>query len=503
MIYCKKVKQVRMITLEFKKSFFSKKKIRSFLGRLGIALVALSLVTVLILWDSGIIDLPLLVRSERREPLTETMEETKTEVIESIDYSAFAERLLSSVYSASNIVDFSSLHSTEKFDSKTMSIVKNALIGDDYETAYGFLLKNEGNTEKCFSLPSLTQIQKSEDYLFTGLLNHSGEAVFQKKDDKSYFVWNNDEQAFVAADYDPKKDNRGVEYTIPAAYGAENENSTLIYENGLFGYKGSFKDGRKTKEFSVDATYPTAYRYSEGFAVMADAEGKITIRNERGEVVFDHLTLLMTEKTGEEALGFHYFDHGLLRVVIAVSDENGVIKSKRESIINIYGEEVSLPQGYHAVSYLEGIFVVTNGDKFGYVSSDGAWITSPIYYDAAPFSGGIAVITNEDGKKGLIDSTGKTVLEPAFDGISQFSNGFSVLYSKEHGWYLLTTVKGIYPPPGEEPPTSSSEPHTKITITRGPQNSFHYEEDEIIVLPPVLSTPSRTTHPEYTTKPAQ
>ncbi|MBR4287869.1 MAG: WG repeat-containing protein, partial [Clostridia bacterium] len=204
--------------------------------------------------------------------------------------------------------------------------------------------------------------------------------------------------------------------------------------------------------------------------------------------------------TGEEALGFHYFDHGLLRVVIASYDENGNIKSKRESIINTYGEEVFLPQNYHAVSYLEGIFVVTNGEKFGYVSSNGAWITSPVYDHASPFCEGIAVVTNEDGKKGLIDQTGKVILEPAFDGISSFSAGSALLYSQDLGWYLLSKVKGKFPPSENTEPPTSSEFHTKITITRGPQNTFDYEPDEIIVLPPILSTPSRTTHPSYTAK---
>lgn len=483
-----------------KKSLFSKKQIRSVLGRLGIALVALSLVAVLIFWDSGVIDLPFLVRSERREPVTETEEETKTEVIEFVDYAAFAEKLLFSVYNSNAVTDFSTLYTEEAFHRETMSLVKSSLIGEDYETAYGYLIKESSN--ELFTIPSLTEIPGSGNYRFTFLSTPDGNAIFQKKDDGAYFVWDKNEKAFVATEFDPIADGRGSNLVLPKEYGTGEENRSLVYENGLFGYKGSYIDGRKTKEFTVDTIYPTAFRYSEGFAVMADADGRITVRNEKGEVVFGHLNLLMTDKTGEEALGFHYFDHGLLRVVIASYDENGALKSKRESIINTLGEEVLLPQGYRAVSYLEGIFVVTNGENFGYVSSDGAWITSPIYKQAAPFCEGLAVVTNEDGKKGLVDRTGKVVLEPAFDGISSFSGGSSLLYSKELGWYLLSKVKGKFPPSENTEPVTSSDFHTKITITRGPQNTFDYEEDIVIVLPPVLSTPSRTTHPEYSaTKP--
>ncbi len=478
-----------------KKSLFSKKQIRSILGRLGIALAALSLVAVLILWDSGVIDLPFLVRSERREPITETEEETKTEVIEFVDYATFAEKLLFSIYNSNAVTDLSTLYTEGAFDRDSMSLVKSSLIGEDYETAYGYLIKDSNG--EIFTIPALTEIPESENYRFTFLSDSDGQAIFQKKDDGAYFVWDKNKKAFVATQFDPIFDGRGSELVLPKEYGIGEENRSLVYENGLFGYKGSYQDGRKTKEFTVDAIYPTAFRYSEGFAVMADANGRITVRNEKGEVVFGHLNLLMTDKTGEEALGFHYFDHGLLRVVIASYDESGALKSKRESIINTLGEEVSLPQDYRAVSYLEGIFVVTNGEKFGYVSSDGAWITSPIFEQAAPFYEGLAIVTNEDGKKGIIDRTGKLVLEPAFDGISSFSGGSALLYSKELGWYLLSKVNGKFPPSENTEPVTSSDFHTKITITRGPLNTFDYEEDEIIVLPPILSTPSRTTHPEY------
>lgn len=482
---------------------FSKKKLQGIIGRLGIALVALSLVAVLILWDTGIIDLPFLERSERREPVTETEEEPLTEEILATDYPAFAEKLLSFLYNANAVTDYEKLVTRDLFDRSTTSLVKSRLVGNQFRNAYGFLIREDLNSEAVFRLPSMKQLTDTEKYVFTGLQDQSGRALFQNASDKGYYIWDQALNSYVASEYDPKLDGNGSSLVLPTSYGKGDENKTLVYKDGLYGYSGSYKDGRKTREFTVDAVYPTAYRYSEGFAVMADADGKVVIRNEKGEVVFDGLKLLMTEKTDEEALGFHYFDHGLLRVVIASYDENGTLKSKRESVINRYGEEVLLPQGYHAVSYLEGIFVVTNGDQYGYVSADGAWIGSPVYSDAAPFHEGLAVVTNKDGKMGLLDRNGDLVLEMAFDRITDFSEGTALLYTKEEGWYLLSKVKGIYPPSTTPPPTSSQF-QTKVTITRGPQNTFDHEPDIIITLPPILSTPSRTTHPEFsTTKPKQ
>jgi len=58
-----------------KKRWFSKKKLWAAGNRLIVALVAVGIAAVLILWDTGVIDLPGLVRHERR---TETATEEKS-----------------------------------------------------------------------------------------------------------------------------------------------------------------------------------------------------------------------------------------------------------------------------------------------------------------------------------------------------------------------------------------------------------------------------------------
>ena len=49
----------------------------------------------------------------------------------------------------------------------------------------------------------------------------------------------------------------------------------------------------------------------------------MTIRNEKGAVVFSKLNLILPQKEGVEALGYSYFDQGLLRVVFATYDSEG------------------------------------------------------------------------------------------------------------------------------------------------------------------------------------
>jgi hypothetical protein len=280
-------------------------------------------------------------------------------------------------------------------------------------------------------------------------------------------------------------------------YGANQKNTTLLCENGLFGYTGTYRDDRSRRQtFTVPCQYKTAFAYSENFAVMADETGKVTIRNEKGAVVFSKLNLILPQKEGVEALGYSYFDQGLLRVVFATYDSEGNLSETREGIINTKGEEVTLPQGYRAVSYHEGIFTMTDGEKWGYLTSTGAWLTNPVYQHCEPFFEGLAVVTGEGGKKGLINREGKVVLACAFDSISNFSDGFALLTDQYVGNYLISKTIGAFEVKEEDAPPSVTSFQTKVTITRGPQNTYDHEDDIVIEFPG-FSTTSRKQHPEF------
>ncbi len=481
-----------------RKSFLSKKQWGELTGRLVIALAVVAFSVVLILWDTGVIDLPFLVRRPRRESPTTEENPNRTDEAVVFDYAAYAGDILASLFDFSQVEGGAELVSAATFDQKGMSIVKTPLEPGNHNTAHGFLISEKEGAKQIRLALGLREIPGNQEYDLTGYRDQEGDPVFKKKEDGSYYRLLLSDLSFQPTDFDPVRDGRGILLPMPASYGVGEPERKLIYENGLFGYTGTYQNGRRTQTFTVPPQYPTAFAYSEGFAVMADAEGKVTIRNEKGEVVFSHLSLILPDKTGEEALGFSYFENGLLRVVFASYDEQGVLKESREGIIDRYGQEFSLPEGFRAVSYHQGVFSVTDGKRFGYFTALGAWLSDPIYADASPFFEGLATVTNKDGKMGVVDLTGKEVIPCSFDQISHFSEGHAVMYSKTAGWYLISKVNGIFPPAGSTVPEPSSSYYTKITITRGPQNTFDHEDDIILELEPILSTSSYTTRPENT-----
>lgn len=461
------------------------KKISALSGRIAVVLITLSLVGVLILWDMGYLEIPFLIRRQRREePETEPQKETETIEIVQTNWGALAKSALSEIYKAESVESFLEKITTAKYETGKTSLVKTLLRENFTDYALGFLVEEGG----CILRASdLARIPDSEGYLLTGKSDSQNRAVFQKKDGGSYHVLNNETLSFEEISYDPKETKQKE----------DQENTEIIEENGLFGYKVRYKDGRLYKNIKIDPQYATAFPFSEDFALVADANGKITIYHNSGNIVFSHFNLVLPDPSREDAEDFYYFDHGILRVMIATYDETGAIVSTRESIINYKGEEVLLPAGYSPISYEEGFLVLNKSDHYGYYSHNGEWITSPIYKTCLSFSEGIAVLQDENGKYGLIDSKGNTLLPCCFDRIESFSEGHTLAYSEGTGWVLLSKVEGVYPPDKEEMPPEEKPSQTKITITRGPQNTFEHEDEIIIEIPIIPPATTREPHPEY------
>ncbi len=461
------------------------KKYSALAGRIAIVLISLSLVGVLILWDMGYLEIPFLVRRKRQEePKTEPQKETETIEIVQTDWGAIAKAALSEIYKAEFVENFAGRITTAKYEKGINSLVKTPLLENFTDYALGFLAEESG----CILRASdLTRIPDSEGYSLTGKKDLQGRAVFQKKDSGAYFILNGDTLSFEEIAFDPQ--------IIPLKEGQEN--TEIIEENSLFGYKGKHKVGRQYKPFTVDPQYTTAFPFRENFAIAADANGKITILNLLGQPVFTNFSLVLPDPSHEDAESFYYFDYDVLRVIIATYDENGSLVSTRESAINSQGEEVVFPAGYSAVSYKEGFFVLTKDGNYGYYSYNGQWITSPIYDECSPFSEGIAVVKNKNGKYGLIDTQGNELLPCCLDQIESFSNGHTLAYSEGTGWFLLSKVEGVFPPSEEDVPPQELPPQTKVTITRGPQNTFEHEEEIIIETPIIPPNTTRKPHPEY------
>src|SRR5262245_46752183 len=76
-----------------------------------------------------------------------------------------------------------------------------------------------------------------------------------------------------------------------------------------------------------------------------------------------------------------------------------------------------------------GLFVVIVDDKRGYIDRNGRIVIQPQFEGASDFSEGLAVIaTSKNGyKEGYIDETGSIVIRPRFDRATDFSEGLAAV----------------------------------------------------------------------------
>jgi len=126
------------------------------------------------------------------------------------------------------------------------------------------------------------------------------------------------------------------------------------------------------------------------------------------------------------------------------------------------------PQFDRAMLFTDGIACVSVDEKYGYIDNEGKYLINPTYKDATYFSEGLACVVLENGypsfinkkgeiqftlnnaercrvfseglaavliknKWGFIDKSGKIAIQPQFESVSDFSNGFSVIIKEIKG----------------------------------------------------------------------
>jgi len=206
----------------------------------------------------------------------------------------------------------------------------------------------------------------------------------------------------------------------------------------------------------IEAQYHYACNFGpEGYAVVADRDRVMKLIDRRGrEIINPHGTIVrqkdrnnynaimgyyLPESDTADAVGTYFFDHGLTRVRCELRDyfDIGQIVGDYDLLITPSGKQFEMPEGYNLEAYSDGVLLLERDGRYGCMDYTGRWIAQPIYTYAQPFCEGLCVLGFEDGKKGMIDTSGNIVVPFAFDYISNASGGRVALYEASTGWEVL------------------------------------------------------------------
>ena len=98
----------------------------------------------------------------------------------------------------------------------------------------------------------------------------------------------------------------------------------------------------------------------------------------------------------------------------------------RWGYVNLEGKYEINPQFSYAGYFVENIALVRSSDKFGYIDVKGSYIINPQYKYASNFSEGLAIVVPENGKIRYIDKEGEIKIElKDADFAGNFHNGLA------------------------------------------------------------------------------
>jgi hypothetical protein len=147
----------------------------------------------------------------------------------------------------------------------------------------------------------------------------------------------------------------------------------------------------------------------------------------------DQTTRLVSRKTGNKVTQ-------RLDRIYRPSEENSLytvfIKNGKRGYLNtLNGDVVIRPQFDFAWQFIGGLAAVVTKNKLGFINDKGNFVIPPQfpfnrkhYKDASfLFYDGFCPIPDSTGLLGLIDTTGKIIMQPIYDEVSEPVNGFRVV----------------------------------------------------------------------------
>lgn len=412
-----------------------------------LALVILIIFTSIVISAAGSRELPLLSESLQEYSIKPESEnsrngETSSDGEESIGNPVPEDSFEGSLY---NIPLYNeSIHSNQKISSDvfvgqamtrqniTELIDGSRVSGINVRMGYIFISYSDGG-EKIYSskLDDLTDILAGCEFI--GQRDKDGDPVFLK-DGKYYYL--DDSYDLKQSDYNRQLDNRGFAFDVPYYLGAPHPTYKKVISNGYYGFRDTAKDQYLVRP--VDNNYNEAFGYS--------AEGVVTFINKNtGMLCFhdDKWNAVLKDKyypsedRGIFSIGYYYFDNMMTRVRVKSGS------TYVERLMYYDGKLVTgLPDGYNIKGYSDGCVLLEKDGYYGFVNSGFKWIANPVYTGAQPYLEGFAVVRGENGKYGVINTEGKTVIAMVFDRIYNCSDGIIIGYEKENGYYLFAKYEG-------------------------------------------------------------
>ncbi len=235
----------------------------------------------------------------------------------------------------------------------------------------------------------------------------------------------------------------------------ERDGKYYTVENVLmYGYRNA------AGETVIAPQFASAWPFTEaGYAAVTDFEGSLFLIDPAGKEVVslrsevfirpEEMSYVQIRQfyfepvsNGLESIGMYYVDNGyvMMRYFRVSTFVMSRLYLNENRLVDLKGNLFDIPGGYQLLGYSDGILLLEKEGRYGYMDTNGAWVSPAVYQEAEPFLQGLAVARDENGRYGMIDTEGNVVLPFAFTYISNASRGYIAAYSPSRGWALYAVV---------------------------------------------------------------
>jgi hypothetical protein len=141
----------------------------------------------------------------------------------------------------------------------------------------------------------------------------------------------------------------------------------------------------------------------------------------------------------------------LIQVFSLKSQVPLIKKNKKWILVDSVTKNVISSKEYDYMStFKEGFAVVTINNKNGYINKNGREVAPLIFDGLLPFNNGIGIIRkdfeNNESKYGLINNSGKVIVEPKFQYLSEFTGDIAFFQNDERFYGIINNQGKIIVP---------------------------------------------------------
>lgn len=205
---------------------------------------------------------------------------------------------------------------------------------------------------------------------------------------------------------------------IPPVYDVADdfeEGRAIISSNGKYGLIDT------SGKLIIEPQYSFIFNLGDGYYQVKNDSGRAGVMNSDGDVIIQ----------------MQYDDVFHLQNNYFMVESNGM-----NGCYSLTGQQIFPAVSGTQLFFVNGKSLVTKDDLFGIIDTSGKYLVQPAYDSIGYFFNGYATVTRR-GLFGAIDSAGKQIVEPRYTELRPFVNGLSVFREKSKYGFLDITGKVV------------------------------------------------------------